>query len=233
MITQKITTLPPAPDSVVDTPSEFSQKAVASVLAQRGLPGELNNFATQANALAVDFNVKATRADAAAQAATGAMQAAVAAAGAPAWVSGTTYQKNAAAISQINFRTYRRRVAGAGAIDPANDSANWRVMASESNLFEPVTVASNSIDLNLGPFFTKTITGNTTLSIDNCPPGGVSFTLELVVTAGSVTFAQAANIKTPYDNPLTLAVNRVHELMFVTTNGGSRWKLIAANNFAI
>jgi len=72
-IAQQITLLPPAPDPANDTPQDFSQKAAASVLAQRGLPPELNAFASQANETAAEIN---TRATAVATAATAALAAA-------------------------------------------------------------------------------------------------------------------------------------------------------------
>lgn len=166
--------------------------------------------------------------------ATSAAQSAAATANALPWVSGQTYSLGTAAISRVNWQTYRKRTTTTGGTtDPANDNTNWRIVASGSNTFVPVTVVGSSIDLRLGSFFTKTISTNTTLSIDNCPPDGVTFTLELTVTAGSVSFSQAANIKTPFDQPVVLTANKVHELMFITTNGGSRWKLAVAGNFTI
>lgn len=51
-ITQTITTLPAAPDPASDTPSNFSTKAAASVLAQKAMVVELQTWTTQVNALA-------------------------------------------------------------------------------------------------------------------------------------------------------------------------------------
>lgn len=44
--------LPPAPDPATDSPSEFSAKAAASVLAQRALPGQINAAIAELNTLA-------------------------------------------------------------------------------------------------------------------------------------------------------------------------------------
>lgn len=49
----------------------------------------------------------------------------VAGAGAPAWVSGTTYAIGDVRYSPVTFKTYRRRTAGAGTVDPSADKANW------------------------------------------------------------------------------------------------------------
>ncbi|MDY0962107.1 MULTISPECIES: hypothetical protein [Massilia] len=229
-ITQKITELPPAPDPAIDSPSEFSQKAANSVLAQRALPGELNNFAIQANAVAADVSAKSITASSAAQLATAAASDVVKLAGVNAWVSGATYQKNAAVISQLNFQTYRRRVAGAGTTDPANDSTNWTMLTGDG-AFVPQPVAASSINLALGNYFTRTQSASQTYTFDNCPHDGYSFTLELTVTGGTATLP--ASVRTPDDMPYVLTVNKVHELMFVTSNRGARWRLAAATNYSV
>lgn len=227
-ITQKVSLLPPAPDPAVDQPAQFSQKAAASVLAQRALPGELNNFADQANALAADVITKAAAASAAAQTATAAAADAVNLVGVGPWVSGTTYAKNVAVVSQVNFQTYRRRVAGAGTVDPANDSTNWALLTG-SGSFIPQPVAASSVNLATGNYFTRTQAANQTYTFDNCPQDGYSFTLELTVTAGVASFP--ASVKTPSDNPYTLTAGKTHILMFVTSNRGARWRLAAATNY--
>ncbi len=229
-ITQKITELPPAPDPAIDSPSEFSQKAANSVLAQRALPGELNNFAIQANAVAADVSAKSITASSAAQLATAAAADVVTLVGVNAWISGTTYQKNVAVISQLNFQTYRRRVAGAGTTDPANDSTNW-VMLTGDGAFIPQPVAASSINLALGNYFTKTQSAGQAYTFDNCPHDGYSFTLELTVTGGAATLP--ASVRTPDDMPYVLTVNKVHELTFVTSNRGARWRLAAATNYSV
>lgn len=55
--------------------------------------------------------------------------AAAAIAGAAMWVSGTTYAVGWCVYSPIDFRTYRRRTAGAGTTDPSQDSTNWTALA--------------------------------------------------------------------------------------------------------
>lgn len=222
-ITQKITALPPAPDPAIHPRTEFAQIAAASVLGQRALPGELNNFADQANALAVEVSSAAV--ETIAQAA-----AAKAAVGAAAWVSGRTYQKNEGAISQVNFQTYRRRIAGAGTTDPANDSTNWAMLAGTGS-FIPLPVTTTTIDLSIGNYFMKTLNGNETLVFDKCPQEGYSFTLELQVTSGTATLP--TSVKTPNNAAYTLTAGKVHMLMFVTKNRGARWRMAAATNYDI
>jgi hypothetical protein len=80
--------------------------------------GALPDFATEANALAVDVNADAVTAQ-------GAASAAVETLNATQWVSGTTYAQGVAVWSPITYVTYRRKIAGAGTTDPSADPTNW------------------------------------------------------------------------------------------------------------
>jgi hypothetical protein len=133
-----ITALPPAP-LPTDTPAVFSSKAFA-------LAAALSLFVTEANALAtyVDGRAIAAAASAAAalvsetNAATSAFNAnlsAVAAAtsaGAPVWVSGSTYVPLFIVRSPVNGRLYSRITGGAGTLDPSADPTNWKVVSIEA-----------------------------------------------------------------------------------------------------
>jgi len=222
--------LPAAPDPATDTPALFSQKAAAMVLAQKGMIPQMNTFGAQANELASDVTAKSAAAVAAAQTAVSAAEGAVALVGVGAWVSGTTYAKNVAVISQVNFQTYRRRVAGAGTVDPANDSANW-AMLTGSGSFIPQPVTTTSIDLSRGNYFTKTLNGNETLTFDNCPQDGYSFTAEIEMTSGVLTLP--TTVRTPNGTAYVLSAGKTHLLFFVTRNRGLRWRMTAAPNYDI
>lgn len=226
-----ITELPAAPDPAADTPQAFSEKAAAMVLAQKNMPPQLNAFATQANALAVDVNAKSATATSAAQVAQAAAADAAATANVPAWVSGTTYAQNVAVSSRVNQQTYRRRVAGAGTTDPANDPTNWAILTRDGAFIPQPVAAAGSIDLSRGNYHTRTMLSNGTFTFDNCPSDGFSFTFELTVMAGVATFP--TSVRTPDDVPYTLTAGKVHELMLVTSNRGARWRLAAATNYAI
>jgi hypothetical protein len=222
--------LPASPDPATDTPALFSQKAAAMVLAQKGMIPQMNTFGAQANELANDVTAKSAAAVAAAQTATSAAADATFLVGVNAWISGTTYAKNVAVISQVNFQTYRRRVAGAGTVDPANDSTNW-AMLTGSGSFIPQAAATTSIDLSRGNYFTKTLNGNETLTFDNCPQDGYSFTLEIDVTTGVLTLP--TTVRTPNSTVYSLTAGKSHLLFFVTKNRGARWRMTAAPNYDI
>lgn len=220
--------LPAAPDPATDTPALFSQKAAAMVLAQKGMIPQMNAFGAQANALAIDVTAKSVSAVAAAQTAQSAADDAVALVGVNPWVSGTTYAKNVAVISQVNSQTYRRRVAGAGTTDPANDSTNWAMLVG-GGAFIAQPAPTASINLALSRFHTKTLNGNETLTFDNCPSIGYAFMLELTHVSGVLSLP--STVKTSDDIVYSLTPGKTHLLMFITSNSGARWRMVIAPNY--
>ncbi|MFC0132937.1 hypothetical protein [Massilia eurypsychrophila] len=158
-ISQVITGLPTAPDFNTDTPEVFSLKAVASVLAQQGLPPEINAFSTQANVLAVDVNANAqiaTAAKIAAEAAVAIAQNAAAVAqsttGATTYVPNQAYSLNQSVISPLDQKVYRKRTAtSSSAADPKDDPTNWLNVQGEAlplaggTMTGPVTLAADPV----------------------------------------------------------------------------------------
>lgn len=118
-----ITPLPTPPSR--DDPTNFATRADAFL-------GALPDFATEANALAVDVNADAVAAAASAVDAEDAVTAAEAAAAAATaavnvtkWVSGATYTEGVVVWSPITYLSYRRKSTGGGTTDPSADSTNW------------------------------------------------------------------------------------------------------------
>tara|TARA_B100001109_G_C18508484_1_gene310331 strand:- start:194 stop:517 length:324 start_codon:yes stop_codon:yes gene_type:complete len=88
-------------------------------------------------------------------------------------------------------------------------------------------MAAASVDCSLGNYFTKTISGATTFTFDNPPASGVSygFTLELTHTGGSGSITwPTPNVKWPGDAAPSLTDGKTSLLMFVTDDGGTRWR---------
>lgn len=230
MAVSKVDTLPPAPQRT--DPENFPAKGDALMSALGPMVTQFNTSIDGINTAQTSIDLSKTLASQAAATAVAQASLAESASKVVPWVSGTTYAVNAVVVSQISFQSYRKRTASTGGtVDPANDTTNWRIIANGSNIFVPVVVTGNTIDLSLGSFFTKTITANTTLDIVNCPPAGATFTLELTMVAGSVSFVQASAIKTSYDKPITLDAGKTHELMFLTSNGGARFKLSVGESY--
>ena len=85
-------------------------------------------------------------------------------------------------------------------------------------------VSALDIDLSQSNYFTKTINGNSTFTFSNPSNSGVatSFTLELTHTSGTVTWP--ASVKFPADTAPTLTTGKTHLFMFVTDDGGTRYR---------
>jgi len=85
-------------------------------------------------------------------------------------------------------------------------------------------VSALDIDLSTGNYFTKTINANSTFTFSNPPASGTvgSFTLELTHTSGTVTWP--ASVKFPADTAPTLTTGKTHLFVFVTDDGGTRYR---------
>ena len=92
--------------------------------------------------------------------------------------------------------------------------------------YKQVAEAVSALDINLstGNYFTKTINGNSTFTFSNPPASGTvgSFTLELTHTSGTV--AWPSSVKFPKDEAPELSTGKTHLFVFVTDDGGSRYR---------
>jgi len=103
-----------------------------------------------------------------------------------------------------------------------NTSSNSSMSAESSNL---TAMAANSVDCRLGNYFTKTITGATTFTFDNPPASGVAYGFTMEVTLnGSNAITWPATVKWNADTAPTLTDGKTQLFMFVTNNGGTRWR---------
>lgn len=85
-------------------------------------------------------------------------------------------------------------------------------------------VSALDIDLSQSNYFTKTINGNSTFTFSNPSNSGVAstFTLELTHTSGTVTWP--SSVKWPADTAPTLTAGKTHLFIFVTDDGGTRYR---------
>lgn len=85
-------------------------------------------------------------------------------------------------------------------------------------------VAASEISLAAGNYFQKTISGNTTFTFANPPSSGTvgSFTLELTHSSGTVTWP--SSVKWPADTAPTLTTGKTHIFVFITDDGGTRYR---------
>ena len=103
-----------------------------------------------------------------------------------------------------------------------NTSSNSSMSAESSNL---TAMAANSVDCRLGNYFTKTITGATTFTFDNPPASGVAYGFTMEVTLnGSNAITWPTSVKWNADTAPSLTDGKTQLFMFVTNNGGTRWR---------
>jgi hypothetical protein len=134
-----ITTLPNPPTR--QDPTNFAERADTFLAA-------LPTFATEANQLATEVNGNANTASVAATNAQAAATAATASAGVTLWNASTTYTVGQTVYSPSTFFTYRRKVAGQTATDPASDTTNWTQVTGTGN----VNTASTSVTMTGSTF---------------------------------------------------------------------------------
>jgi hypothetical protein len=151
----------PIPPSRQD-PTNFNDRADAFL-------GALPQFQSEANTLQTDVNSKQLLAATSATNAAASELAAANTSGATIWVSGTTYAIGANRFSPINFRTYRRKTAGAGTTDPSADATNWQLL---TGLGDVDTTSNQTIGGN------KTFTGTTTLGVVSLNTSGTGWTFQ-------------------------------------------------------
>jgi hypothetical protein len=109
-------------------------------------------------------------------------------------------------------------------------ATNTRLDLSGTYAQNIVAVAALDIDCSAGNYFTKTINGNSTFTVSNIPASrSYAFTLELTHTSGSITWF--SGVEWPGGTAPTLTTGKTHLFMFVTDDGGSRWRASSLINY--
>jgi hypothetical protein len=127
------------------------------------------------------------------------------------------------ATTQFNYKWY----AGTTHIASLGGTGNFLVTGSLTGkqLIETrVTMPANNIDLSTGNFFTKTISGATTLTVSNIPTSGnaASFILDLT-NGGSATITWWSGVKWAGGVAPTLTSAGRDALGFFTHDAGTNW----------
>ena len=109
---------------------------------------------------------------------------------------------------------------GIGISSPA---ANSKLDLNGSYVGNVTAVAALDIDCSSGNYFTKTISSTSSFTFSNVPSSrAYSFTLEVTHTSGTISWP--AEVKWPSDTAPTLTTGKTHVFIFVTDDGGSRWR---------
>lgn len=91
-------------------------------------------------------------------------------------------------------------------------------------------VSALNLDLSTSNYFTKTINADSTFTVSSTPSSkAYSFTLELTHTSGAVTWF--SGLEWPGGVAPTLTTGKTHLFMFVTDDGGTRWRGASLINY--
>lgn len=167
-ITQFITELPDAPDPASDSADEFSDKAAATVLAQKNMVPELNTFIGQANATALEVNNSAAVA-AAAQVAALASEESAAASAASAIAAPGTNATSTTSLSvgsgtiSLTIQTGKSFAGGWFTLERTSDRSKWMLgkFTSYNSGTGALVLAVAAADVNgagSGPYTDWTLT---------------------------------------------------------------------------
>ena len=85
-------------------------------------------------------------------------------------------------------------------------------------------MGANAVDCSAGNYFTKTITGATTFTFTNVPTGvAYTFTMEVTLN-GSNAITWPTSVKWPADTPPAITDGKTQLFVFLTDDGGTRWR---------
>ena len=83
-------------------------------------------------------------------------------------------------------------------------------------------VGATTITCTSGNYFTKTVLGATTFTFSSVPSQSYGFTLKITHTTGVITWP--ASVKWPEDTAPILTTGKTHLFVFITDDGGTRWR---------
>lgn len=128
----------------------------------------------------------------------------------------------------MSFVKMNTAAGGSVTLTPTNTASNISLTmpayAGTVTAEAKVTMAANNIDLGSGTYFTKTISGATTLTVSNVPTAGNvgSFILDLT-NGGSATITWWSGMKWALGSAPTLTSSGRDVLGFFTHDGGTTW----------
>jgi hypothetical protein len=141
-------------------------------------------------------------------------------------VGGTLTYEDVTNVDSVGVITARTgvRVNAGGIVVTAGISTLGAGVSLTGPYKENITaMGALEVDCSTGNYFTKTISGDSTFTFANVPTScAYAFTLELTHTSGTVTWP--ASVKFPADTAPTLTTGKTHLFMFITDDGGTRFR---------
>ena len=106
----------------------------------------------------------------------------------------------------------------------AQIQANGGTKITGSQTSNISAMGANAVDCSAGNYFTKTITGATTFTFTNVPTGvAYTFTMEVTLN-GSNAITWPGTVKWPADTPPAITDGKTQLFVFLTDDGGTRWR---------
>ena len=116
------------------------------------------------------------------------------------------------------------------ALGQSSAAANTELDLAGTYAQTVVAVGALNIDCSTGNYFTKTINANSTFTVSNIPASrAYAFTLELTHTSGTITWF--SGVEWPGGTAPTLTTGKTHLFLFVTDDGGTRWRASSLINY--
>ena len=106
----------------------------------------------------------------------------------------------------------------------AQIEANGGTKITGSQTSNISAMGANAVDCSAGNYFTKTITGATTFTFTNVPTGvAYTFTMEVTLN-GSNAITWPGTVKWPADTAPAVTDGKTQLFVFITDDGGTRWR---------
>ena len=134
-------------------------------------------------------------------------------------VAGTLTYEDVTNIDSVGLITARN------GIDVLAGISTFQGVDNEKRVTEKInTVSGTAIDCAEGNYYTKTVTGATAFTFTNVPTS-VAYFLTIEVTCnGSNAVTWPASVKWPADTAPSITDGKTTLFMFVTDDGGTRWR---------
>ena len=141
-------------------------------------------------------------------------------------VGGTLTYDDVTNIDSVGLITARSGINVTAGVSTfaAQIEANGGTKITGSQTSNISAMGANSVDCSAGNYFTKTITGATTFTFTNVPTGvAYTFTMEVTLN-GSNAITWPASVKWPADTAPTITDGKTQLFVFLTDDGGTRWR---------
>ena len=135
-------------------------------------------------------------------------------------VGGTLTYEDVTNIDSVGLITARN------GIDVLAGISTFQGVDNEKRVTEKInTVSGTAIDCSAGNYFKKTVTGATAFTFTNVPSGTAYFlTIEIECNGSNAVTWPTPNVKWPADTAPTITDGKTTLFMFVTDDGGTRWR---------